>query len=917
MAEKINIATIGVDVNDFITSATSARKEIEKLTEANKLLKTSTGDNTQSIIQNEIELKKQKEVYNQSINSAKLLQTATNELSQAITTEGKSVQQVIQDRNKLIGLAKNIKGSTDEEIALRNKLNTAIDNQTNFIRQNQSEYSKSKDSIGEYKQAVGTLSDVFLKQGGILSTVKGEINGMKAGISSAIETTKNIHKAVIDATTGLIGMGKSSSVASASQKELAVSGTVASASTDKLSKSEIVATATTTALTTVMGALLFPITAIVGAGLILYNVFKDFAPVVNPIKDAFASLGAVFVVLKTGILDLVTGARSLGDVFSSLGSDIADATTETYKLEGAQRSLKKSMDIQEVASARTASRVKELILQSKDLSKTVKERTDLINEAQRLEENEFKNRFKNYIKEKDLIIDRIAVGKNLSDEDKKRLTQGDFEFLKSIAKKKKLDTELVEEYKKNQLSREQLIQEDNQIQEKAQNYKNKLIEKDLAKQQRDSEKAQADEKQRIEANKQAKEKAVQQEKKEKDDAYQKNIQRLNEEIDLYLAQQGTKKKSLQEELVIAQTISDKKKAILDAELLNGKISQEKYQTEILKLDQDVLKAKTDIAIENALIESERAKEKANQELVNEKQKNNELLRIEKEYQDERLKNGLITQAEYDALIKQQKDETKKANAELDAEAKKIDDENKLALELETIALEDQRQRDVLEKRKQEELKNAEKTGADKNLIEAKYKQYSEDLEMQLLDQKLNLAKDGLNALSDVLGKESKAGKAVAVAQSLINTYQGITKALTLPFPANIVAASTTAITGFKAVKDITATKVPSVPKAERGMLIGGLPHSMGGTMIEAERGEAIINKNSVAKFRPLLSSINQMGGGVGFGATATTQNSLINYDLMAKSFEGAISKMPNPQVSVTEINQVNRNYTKVLERANI
>jgi hypothetical protein len=38
---------------------------------------------------------------------------------------------------------------------------------------------------------------------------------------------------------------------------------------------------------------------------------------------------------------------------------------------------------------------------------------------------------------------------------------------------------------------------------------------------------------------------------------------------------------------------------------------------------------------------------------------------------------------------------------------------------------------------------------------------------------------------------------------------------------------------------------------------------------------------------------------------------------MARSFEGAISKMPPPQVSVTEINDVNRNYTKVLERASI
>ena len=123
MAEKINIASIDIDVNEFIRSAAAAKDELKRLTDANKSLKNATGDNTQAIVQNEIEIKKQRSEYNNSIKAAQNLQTATNELSKAIDTEGKSVQQVIIDRNKLIGLSKNIKGTTEEEIKLRNKLN--------------------------------------------------------------------------------------------------------------------------------------------------------------------------------------------------------------------------------------------------------------------------------------------------------------------------------------------------------------------------------------------------------------------------------------------------------------------------------------------------------------------------------------------------------------------------------------------------------------------------------------------------------------------------------------------------------------------------------------------------------------------------------------------------------------------------
>ena len=76
--------------------------------------------------------------------------------------------------------------------------------------------------------------------------------------------------------------------------------------------------------------------------------------------------------------------------------------------------------------------------------------------------------------------------------------------------------------------------------------------------------------------------------------------------------------------------------------------------------------------------------------------------------------------------------------------------------------------------------------------------------------------DALGTLSDIIGKDTAAGKAMAVAQALINTYLGASEVIkaksTLPEPFGTIQkiASVAAIiaTGIKSVKAITAVKVP-------------------------------------------------------------------------------------------------------------
>lgn len=73
---------------------------------------------------------------------------------------------------------------------------------------------------------------------------------------------------------------------------------------------------------------------------------------------------------------------------------------------------------------------------------------------------------------------------------------------------------------------------------------------------------------------------------------------------------------------------------------------------------------------------------------------------------------------------------------------------------------------------------------------------------------LQAVSQSLNVAADLVGKDTKAGKALGVAGAAINTYQGIAAGVKLGYPAAIPAVAMAAATGFAAVKNIMAVKVP-------------------------------------------------------------------------------------------------------------
>ena len=94
--------------------------------------------------------------------------------------------------------------------------------------------------------------------------------------------------------------------------------------------------------------------------------------------------------------------------------------------------------------------------------------------------------------------------------------------------------------------------------------------------------------------------------------------------------------------------------------------------------------------------------------------------------------------------------------------------------------------------------------------------------------KRQIVADALGGLTELLGQESAAGKAAAIAQSIINTYQGATKALGQGGIFGAVAAAGVIASGMASVKKIVATKIPNAPDVGGNSAISGI----GGQSIE-------------------------------------------------------------------------------------
>jgi hypothetical protein len=120
------------------------------------------------------------------------------------------------------------------------------------------------------------------------------------------------------------------------------------------------------------------------------------------------------------------------------------------------------------------------------------------------------------------------------------------------------------------------------------------------------------------------------------------------------------------------------------------------------------------------------------------------------------------------------------------------------------------------------------------------------------NKELEAAGDNAQKIDEINKKYAKKQQTMAIAEALINTAAAATRATRdVPFPASLGIIGLYA--GMAAIQIATIKK----QKFAAGGLVDGKPHSQGGTVIEAERGEYVINKRSTSKYKDLIEGINE------------------------------------------------------------
>lgn len=213
-----------------------------------------------------------------------------------------------------------------------------------------------------------------------------------------------------------------------------------------------------------------------------------------------------------------------------------------------------------------------------------------------------------------------------------------------------------------------------------------------------------------------------------------------------------------------------------------------------------------------------------------------------------------------------------------------------------------------------------------------------DSEKQILEARkknldaINQLGTSIGQLGEAMGKETAAGQALirvqqalalaTTAVAIAHAFSGLGKSLDEPFPANVIAvASTLALiaTGIQQFKALTSpigpignsSSAPSTTPQSGGRnyadggMIEGPSHAQGGVNVNAQGGEAVMTRGAVTSFGPLLSMLNQMGGGTSFVKGAIGQAYSDNPQLKQPSQEQPIFKTYVVENELTTIQHKN------------
>ena len=850
------ILDIKVNYNEAVKAIAEYQTKIDAARDAEKNLKKQLKDG---------EISRQQ--YNEEIAASKI---AIADYNDAIRIINKTVQNQIKQEKEQEGSLKALraelsnltaeydalseaerKGASGEE--LKNKINEVTD----ALKGGEEETQRYYRNVGNYEEAIKSAVSSNIPFIGTLIQTQDEMGSVKAGAVAAGAAVKNFSK-------------------------------------------------------TLLALLANPIVAILTAiSVVIMAVAKGIKSseentsrwnaVLAPLKMALDAVGKVLQIVASGILSVVeAGGKMMGWITKQLeklpvlGKYVAEVNKENERyiaMAKEQAAIDRDTRNLQVQNAKNALQIATLKAKADDeLNVSAKERMEAIREANRLEEEASKKNYELAKRRYELMVQQNAMAENTK-ETNDAIAQAEVEMYNALT-----------EY---QDKRGELLGREVSLANEIKSAEKEKSDAAIAAKQKELEAVRAAEDAMLALVKDGRDK----QSKEITLQYNRQIEdlrtRLKTETDLTVKAR--------------QAINDQIKALEQqkaAEL--QKLSEEELQKEIdnrtklISLQLEAVKkgSEQEYQLRMQQLLSQRDAELADKELTEQMK-----LAIVDKY--DKQMDDLILQREQEISDKQQ-------------EAVRLRMENEImqlqqsgASELEILQEQASQKLELLNSIQQQEGESEQeflnrKLQANQEYIDAKKAIADKEVEIeQVKFQAIETITSGLSSAFETLGENNKTfailSKTLALAEIAINTGKalaaGIAQAQSVPFPANLAAIATTVATILSNIAVATKT-VKSAKFATGGLVTRPGTGTSDSIPAQLSNGESVMTARATSMFAPLLSSFNQMGGGVPINVTQTSSQAL-GEDMLARAVAKGVQSM-RPVVSVEEITSVS-NRVKVLE----
>lgn len=856
------ILDIKVNYNEAIKAIAEYQAKIDAARNAEKQLKKQLSEGKIS-----------RQQYNEAMASTKAVIADYNDSIRIINkTVQNQLKQEKEQEGSLRSLRAQLSNLTAEYDALSEaerkgargeELKKSINEVTNALKEGEEETQRYYRNVGNYEEAIKSAVSSNIPFIGTLIQTQDEMGSVKAGAVAAGAAVKNFSK-------------------------------------------------------TLLALLANPIVAILTAiSVVIMAVAKGIKSseentsrwnaVLAPLKMALDAVGKVLQIVASGILSVVeAGGKMMGWITKQLeklpvlGKYVAEVNKENERyiaMAKEQAAIDRDTRNLQVQNAKNALQIATLKAKADDeLNVSAKERMEAIREANRLEEEASKKNYELAKRRYELMVQQNAMAENTK-ETNDAIAQAEVEMYNALTEYQDKRGEL--------LGREVSLANEIKSAEKEKS--------DAAKAA--SEKAIAIKQKEVEAIRAAEDAMLALVK----DGREKQVKEITLQYDRQIEDLRIKLKTETELTVKArQAINDQIKALEQqkaAEL--QKLSEEELQKEIdnrtklISLQLEAVKegSEQEYQLRMQQLFAQRDAELADKELTEQMK-----LAIVDKY--DKQMDDLILQREQEISEKQQ-------------EAVRLRMENEImqlqqsgASELEILQEQASQKLELLNSIQQQEGESEEeflnrKLQANQEYIDAKKAIADKEVEIeQVKSQAMENITGGLIALTQQIGESDKGfailSKTLALAEIAINTGKAIAKMVSAEAGKGIFGLATMASGIATILANIaSATSIVKSAKFATGGLVTG-PGTGTSDSIPAQlsNGESVMTARATSMFAPLLSSFNQMGGGVPINVTQTSSQAL-GEDMLARAVAKGVQSM-RPVVSVEEITSVS-NRVKVLE----